>query len=560
MLNDLKNNLQGLLALALKSQFSSEADVPAIELQVPADKKHGDFSCNVAMKSSKVLRKSPVAIADDFISCIKDAISKSDIAHLIHNVEVKAPGFINFYVSSDALYLILKEIFEKDADYGKSDYGKGKKIQIEFVSANPTGPLSVAHARQAVVGDVLGNILKAIGFDVAKEYYVNDGGNQINILGKSIELRALEHLGETVEFPEECYQGEYIKDMAELFLKDNNVGSVEQVNQDALWADKVREFGVKYLLDVIRAELSDFGVNFDIWSYESKVATKDLTSVIIEHLRKKDFVYEKDGALWFKSTAFGDDKDRVVKKSDGNFTYLAPDIVYHKNKFDRGFDGLINIWGPDHHGYIPRIKAAVQALGKDESALDVLIVQLATIYRNGEVVSMSTRKGQYISLREVMDEVGVDAARFFFLMRHIKMHLEFDLEFAKKQSAENPVYYIQYAHARVFSINEKAYNLGIKVNSSDFSLLKENEEFELIKKLGGFNDTLVFCYEQLDPYPLVSYLQELATLFHKFYDCHRVVDHENVELSSQRLALINAARIVLGDGLDLLGVSAPLKM
>ena len=560
MLNSLKKNLQELLEESLKPQFADEKDVPQVEFEVPADKKYGDFSCNVAMKSAKVLRKSPIAIAGDFLECIEAAISKSDLAGLIDNVEVKAPGFINFYVSSKALYLILKEIFEKKNEYGKSDFGKGKKLQIEFVSANPTGPLSVAHARQAVVGDVLGNILNAIGFDVAKEYYVNDGGNQINILGRSIELRALENLGSAVEFPEECYQGEYIKDMAELFLKENNVTKVEQIDQDKDWADKVRVFGIEYLLDVIRAELSDFGVNFDVWSYESKVATKELTAQNIEDLREKGFVYEEDGALWFKSTGFGDDKDRVVKKSDGSFTYLAPDIVYHKNKFDRGFDGLINIWGPDHHGYIPRIKAAVQALGRDENALDVLIVQLATIYRNGEVVSMSTRKGQYISLREVMDEVGVDAARFFFLMRHIKMHLEFDLELAKKQTSDNPVYYIQYAHARVFSVNEKAGIPGIKINSSDFSLLKEVEEFELIKKLGSFNDALLCCYSQLDPYALISYLQELATSFHKFYDCCRVVDTENMELSAQRLALINAARIVLADGLRLLGVSAPEKM
>lgn len=565
MLNDLKNNLQELLVSALRPQFQNENDVPIIELETPADKKHGDFSCNVAMKSAKALRKAPITIAGDFLKCIEGAISTSEMSGLIEKVEVKAPGFINFYLAPKAFYLILEEIFEKQEEYGKSDFGKGKKIQIEFVSANPTGPLSVAHARQAVVGDVLGNILKAIGFDVAKEYYVNDGGNQIVMLGESFRLRALEMLGEKVDFPEECYQGEYIKGMAALMLDELKTLSPDEDKYDVEWFNSFdhktfENFGASHILGLIKEELEDFGVDFDIWSYESKVATKELISANIEYLREKGFVYEKDGALWFKSTDFGDDKDRVVKKSDGSFTYLAPDIVYHKNKFDRGFDGLINIWGPDHHGYIPRIKAAVQALGKDESALDVLIVQLATIYRNGEVVSMSTRKGQYISLREVMDEVGVDAARFFYLMRHIKMHLEFDLEIAKKQTSENPVYYIQYAHARVFSVNEKADSLGIKGNSSDLSLLKEEEEFELIKKLGCFNDTLMCCYLQLDPYALISYLQDLATSFHRFYDSCRVVDTDNVELSSQRLSLMNAARIVLADGLDLLGVSAPEKM
>ena len=417
--------------------------------------------------------------------------------------------------------------------------------------------MSVAHARQAAVGDALANILGFIGFKASREYYVNDGGNQINLLGESIKCRAVELLGGQAELPENGYQGEYVKDMAEEFIAGAKIKDLAGINkQDPV---SFKNHGVDRLLGVIRKDLEDFNVHFDCWTHETKVATKDAISAILDLLREKGFLYEKDSALWFRSTDFGDDKDRVVRKSDGSYTYLLPDIVYHKNKYDRGFETIINLWGPDHHGYVPRIKAAAQALGKDPDSLKVLIVQLATIYRDGKPVSMSTRRGEFISLREVIDEVGVDAARFFFLMRHINAHLDFDLELAKKETPENPVYYIQYAHARIHSINKKAQEAGLKQRENNLSLLSAPEELDLIKKLGSFPDMLFVCYHELDPYALMQYLHELAMAFHKFYDQHRVIGDDK-DLSAERLALANATKIVLANGLRLLGLSTPERM
>jgi len=559
MLSNFKTKLQSHLERSLKDAFPSyKKTLPSVELEIPADSQHGEFASNIAMKSSKIFKKSPMDLADEFLTTFQNSAQEDLFKGEIAKIEVKKPGFINFFLTPQLLFGILDQIFKEGDKYGYINFGAKRKIQIEFVSANPTGPLSVAHARQAAVGDALANILNFIGFDTSREYYINDGGNQINLLGYSIKCRAIELLGGTVNFPEDGYQGSYIKDIAKIFLDKNKISKTEALESKD--AKQFSDFGVKYLLDVIKKDLDDFGVHFQIWSYESKIATKANIEAILDYLGEKGFLYEKDGALWFKSTDFGDDKDRVVEKSDGTYTYLTPDIVYHKNKYERKFEQVINIWGPDHHGYIPRLKAAVEALGQDREALEILIVQLATIYRDGKPVSMSTRRGEFISLREVIDEVGVDAARFFFLMRHIKIHLDFDLELAKKETLENPVYYIQYAHARVHSINAKASIAKIKPKKSGFQLLKEEEELELIKKMGSFSDILMICYNELDPYALVSYLQDLATCFHKFYDCHKVIDPQNGKLSSERLALTNATRIVLANGLRLLGISTPEKM
>ena len=559
MLSQLKTQLQNKLEASLKKAFPScKQTLPSVELEIPADKQHGEFASNIALKSSKLFKKPPMDIAAEFLpvfeSVAEDKLFKGKIA----KVEVKKPGFINFYLTPAALYDILDQVFREEENYGRLNFGAKKKIQIEFVSANPTGPLSVAHARQAAVGDALANILRFIGFDMTREYYVNDGGNQINILGRSIQCRAIEVFGGTDEFPENGYQGDYIKEMAQIFIRNTGIKRIAELEKTDL--ERFTQFGVEYLLAGIKKDLDDFAVRFDVWSHESEIATQKNIDAVLTYLEKKKFLYEKDGAVWFKSTDFGDDKDRVVKKSDGTYTYLTPDIVYHKDKYARKFDQVINIWGPDHHGYIPRLTAAVEALGKSRDALKVLIVQLATIYRDGQPVSMSTRRGEFISLREVINEVGADAARFFFLMRHIKVHLDFDLELAKKETAENPVYYVQYAHARVYSINAKAAEAKITFAKSGFQLLKEEEELDLIKKMGSFSDVLMNCYNELDPYALVSYLQELATSFHKFYDCHRVIDPQNAQLSSERLGLTNAAKTVLANGLRLLGLSTPEKM
>ncbi|MBN1870672.1 MAG: arginine--tRNA ligase [Candidatus Omnitrophica bacterium] len=559
MSSKFKLQLQNQLDKSLKKAFPEYKNIlPSVELEIPADKEHGEFASNIALKSSRLFKKPPMDVAQQFQSVFQGLLKNQELRRKIAKIEVKKPGFINFYLAPAAAFEILSQIFRDQKNYGRLPYGAKKKIQIEFVSANPTGPLSVAHARQAAVGDALSNILEYIGFATTREYYVNDSGNQINILGQSIRCRAIESLGGDVEFPENGYRGDYIKTMAKMFINNNKIKKISELERTDL--KRFTQFGVEYLLNVIKKDLDDFAVHFQVWSHESEIASEKSIEEVLGHLQKKKFIYEKDGALWFRSTDFGDDKDRVVRKSDGTYTYLMPDIVYHKNKYDRKFDQVINIWGPDHHGYIPRLKAAVQALGKKEDALKVLIVQLAVLYRDGQPVSMSTRRGEFVSLREVINEVGVDAARFFFLMRHINVHLDFDLALAKKETSENPVYYIQYAHARVHSVNAKAADANMKMKKSGFRLLNEKEELDLIKKLGGFSDVLMTCYHEMDPYALVSYLQELATHFHKFYDCHRVIDPQNPELSSERLALMNAARIVLANGLRLLGVSTPEKM
>lgn len=557
MLSSFKTQLQTRLQEALKGSQLAGAALPDVSLEIPVEKLHGEFSCNIALKSAKVLRKSPMAIAEEVSAIFREYLPRTPLKDKIAKIEVKNPGFINFFLSSAAFFDVVEEIFRSQERYGRCDFGAKTKIQVEFVSANPTGPLSVAHARQAAVGDALVNILNFIGFDAKREYYVNDGGNQINLLGESIRCRAGELLGKAVALPENGYQGEYIKDIARAFMDKQHVRSIEDLDKQDPKA--VSRFGAEYLLDVIKKDLEDFHVRFDIWSSESKIATHAKIEETLGGLRKKGFIYDQDGAAWFKSTQFGDDKDRVVKKSDGSYTYLAPDIVYHKNKFERGFARVINIWGPDHHGYIPRLTAAVEALGKDRTAIEVLIVQLATIYREGQPVSMSTRRGEFISLREVIDEVGTDAARFFFLMRHINVHLDFDLALAKKETPENPVYYIQYAHARIHSINKKAQEAGLRAREKGFALLKEEEEVDLIRALGSFPGMLMICYDERDPYALISYLQELATIFHKFYDRHKVIGDDKA-LSEERLALINATRIVLANGLRLLGVSTPERM
>ncbi len=558
MLADLKDQLKILTQQSIKDLYPQIDGALTITLDIPSDKKFGEYSTNVAMRMAGMLKKNPLELAGALSEALRKDIQATSLNDKISKIEAVKPGFINFYLSAQASFLILEEALKEGKGFGRLKAGQGQKVQIEFVSANPTGPLSVAHARQAAVGDALGNILKCVGFEVTKEYYINDEGNQINILGRSIELRAREILGEAISFPEEGYQGDYIRDMARIFMEQNHVSTLEDLKQKS--TEAFRQFGVDYLLNVIRRELTDFGVHFDVWSSQAKIATNEAIENVLTLLRQRGFIYDQDGAVWFKSTALGDDKDRVVKKSDGSYTYLTPDIVYHRTKFERGFNKVINIWGPDHHGYIPRLKAAAGALGYERDNLEVLIVQLATIFRDGQPLSMSTRRGQYISLQEVMDEVGVDAARFFFLMRHINAHLEFDLELAKKETSENPVYYVQYAHARICSILRLAEESRLTPQLKNFSRLKEEEELNLIKKVSHFPEILLVCYYQLDPFALVLYLQELATVFHKFYDHHRVLDEADRHLSAERLGLIKAAQVVLHNGLTLLGVKAPEKM
>ena len=556
MFSEARRELQDIIEESLKL-FEGIA-YPPVLIDVPADKQHGEFSCNVALQLSRLLKKSPLIIAQQILPRLQELLNAGPLHKQIAKIEIKAPGFINFYLSPDGFYNVLYDVFQQKDNYGRSDAGAEKKFCLEFVSANPTGPLTVAHGRQAAVGDSLVNILQAVGFDAKREYYVNDEGNQINILGASIKARAQQILGADIPLFEDGYQGDYIRVMAQLFMGQHHIKTPADLDQEP--DDAFRKFGVVYLMAMIKKDLEDFGVHFDIWSSQSIIANNQAIEQVLADLRSKGFIYDNEGAWWFKSTLWGDDKDRVVRKSDGQYTYLTPDIVYHKDKFARGFKRIVNILGPDHHGYIPRIKAAAGALGHSMDDLDILIVQLATIYRDGKEVSMSTRRGEFITLREVIDEVGRDAARFFFLMRQASAHLEFDLELAKKQSSENPVYYIQYAHARIYSIIRKAQDeLHLSLRTQGLKYLKEPQEMDLMRKIGLYPDILIGCARTLEPFGLVRYLQEVAAAFHKFYDSCRVLD-EDKEISVERLALIEAARIVLGNGLRLLGVSAPQKM
>jgi arginyl-tRNA synthetase len=518
-------------------------------LEVPRDNRFGDISTNVAMRLSKAVKKNPAELARLLVQEINRGLETSEIKKYIKEVKIAGAGFINFTLSQDYFYAQLAQILSKKADYSRQEVGKQKPVLIEFVSANPTGPLSVAHARQAAVGDALASILSELGFKVSREYYLNDEGNQINILGRSVELRLRELKGEKIEFPEDHYQGEYIYDIARELL--NNPQLIKDV------PDFFPTYAADYILNIIKKELDDFGVKFDCWYSQKSLRKSGKIEKALAVLKEKGFIYEQDGAVWFKSTEFGDDKDRVVIKSDGTYTYLAPDIAYHQEKYNRGFVWLINLWGPDHHGYISRLKASCMAFGKDAKSVDIIIVQLATIYKDGKELIMSTRRGQYITLREVMDEVGVDASRFFFLMRRTDSHLDFDLELAKQQTSKNPVYYIQYAHARICSILKNAKTSDLK--SDSFRLLKEDEELRLIKDLTLFPQVLRNCLSGLDPSLITVYLQDLATDFHKFYDLHRVLTDDQV-LSSVRLGLIDATRIILAKGLSLLGVKAPSEM
>jgi len=547
MEKNIEQELKDIIWASLKEAGLENFCLPAdIGLEFAPAPGFGDISSNICMRLAKSARKAPIAIAQDVVEKAGKKLKNSSLKEYVSEIKAEGAGFVNFYLNPVYFWEELARILEKKQDFARSQLGREEKVMIEFVSANPTGALSVAHARQAAVGDALANIMSYLGFDVQKEYYLNDEGNQINILGNSVRLRLMQLNGEIVEFPENYYQGDYITDMA------------REIKDKKLQVEDFSEYAANYILDIIRQELKDFHVEFACWFSQKELRKSGKIEETLDFLKEKGHLYELEGALWFKSTQFGDDKDRVVIKSDKSYTYLAPDIAYHREKFRRGFKKLINLWGPDHHGYISRLKAAVAALGEDPDSLNVLIVQLASIFREGKPIEMSTRKGQYITLREVLDEVGVDASRFFFMMRRTSSHLNFDLEIAKKQTSENPVYYIQYAYARISSIIRQA-GLVETGASADLSLLREKEEIDLIRKLWQFAYILKICLKTLDPYMLTVYLQETAESFHKFYDRHRVLGTDQ-DLTAARTSLIKAARIVLATGLGLLGVSAPEKM
>jgi arginyl-tRNA synthetase len=540
-------------ASVLKAGFATEDQIPAVILEVPKDKAHGDYSTNMAMQLARVAKKAPRMIAEDIVRHF-DKTKAS-----IEKIEIAGPGFINFYMNNSYLTDLIPAILQAGEAYGESNAGQGQKIQVEFVSANPTGDLHLGHARGAAVGDSLCNILDKAGYNVTREYYINDAGNQIHNLALSVEARYFQALGIDKEMPEDGYHGEDIIEIGKKLAEEYGDQFVNKDPEERL--EFFREYGLKYELEKLRKDLKNFGVEFDVWYSETSLYHNGKIDEALQILRENGHIYEKDGATWFRSTSFGDDKDRVLIKQDGSYTYLTPDIAYHKDKLDRGFDKLINIWGADHHGYIPRMKAAIEALGYDKDTLEVEIIQLVHLYKNGEKVKMSKRTGKAVTMRELMEEVGVDAVRYFFAMRSPDTHLDFDMDLAVSQSNENPVYYAQYAHARVCSILRQGEEHQLSYEGDiDYSFIQSEKEIELLKKLGEFPAAVAEAAEKRIPHRITNYIFDLSSALHSFYNAEKVLDLENVEKSRARLALVKAVQITLRNALKLVGVSAPEKM
>ncbi len=585
----MKRHLQELVATALntlRAEGELECELPEILVERTRDRRFGDFACNVAMLLAKPARRKPREIAERVV----ERLPASD---KVANVEIAGPGFINFHMTPAAFQAVVGEVLEAGEAFGRSTIGADRHVQVEFVSANPTGPLHVGHGRGAAYGATVADLLAAAGFKVHREYYVNDAGRQMDILAASVWLRYLELCGETLTFPSNGYKGDYVYDIGATLHRehgdafrhptatvfdgipaDEPAGGDKELHIDGLVAKAkallgaadyrtVFDAGLNAILGDIRQDLEEFGVAYEEWFSERSLVESGAVDTAIERLQAAGHVYEKEGALWFRSTDFGDEKDRVVVRENGVKTYFASDIAYHMNKLERGFDRVIDVWGADHHGYVPRVKAALSAMGDDPAKLDVLLVQFAILYRGGEKVQMSTRSGEFVTLRELREEVGNDAARFFYVMRKCEQHLDFDLDLAKSQSADNPVYYIQYAHARICSVMRQLEEKGLFYDKvaglRHLPMLKEDHEQELLVALSRYPEIVEASALAHEPHQLAHFLRELANAFHTYYNAHQFLV-EDTALRDARLALILAARQVLANGLGLLGVSAPESM
>ena len=586
----MKQHLETLLSQAI-DQLKVQGDLPQdcqpeVRLERTRDKAHGDFASSLALSLAKIAKRKPRELAEAIVAAIptSDAIDSIDIA---------GPGFINFKLNAATHHEVINTVLNQSTNYGLSQVGAGKSIQVEFVSANPTGPLHVGHGRGAAYGAVVSNLLNAAGFNVHKEYYVNDAGRQMDILATSVWLRYLCQCGEDITFPANGYKGDYILDIAQSLKEkhgetlrhsgsavmadlpaDEPAGGDKEAHIDALIAKaktllgqenyrQLFDHGLQLIIDDIRQDLHEFGVDYDEWYSERSLTDTGRVDAIIERLKDSGHVYEKGGALWFRSTDYGDEKDRVVVRDNGLKTYFASDIAYHADKLERGFERVIDVWGADHHGYVPRVKAALSAIGDNPDRLDVLLVQFAILYRGGERAQMSTRSGEFVTLRQLREEVGNDAARFFYVMRKCEQHLDFDLDLAKSKSNENPVYYIQYAHARICSVKRQLKEQGLtwdeNLGQSQLSLLTEEHEIDLINSLSRYPELIVSAAMAHEPHQLTHYLRELANHFHTYYNAHKfIIDDAN--LRNARLNLIFATRQVLQNGLAILGVSAPEEM
>lgn len=535
---------------AIAAGVVKDGTLPEVQLTVPPKKEFGDFASNFAMQSARALRCNPRVLAQYIVENLD--------CPYVKKAEIAGPGFINFYLNPDWVYDMLARIVEAGENYGNLPKASDEKIQLEYVSANPTGPLHVGHGRGAAVGSALANLLKAAGYDVEQEYYINDAGNQMNNLARSVNARYLELLGKEIEFPEDGYHGHDIIDTAQRII--NKYGDRFLQMEEAERLEEFKTIAYQEKLAALKEDLERFNVRFDVWFSEKTLHEANKIKEACDRLLEKGYMYEQDGALWLKSTAFGDDKDRVVIRDNGVPTYFAADIAYHANKFGRGFDRVINLWGADHHGYIARMKAAMQCMGYQPEQLEILILQMVRLLRDGQEVKMSKRTGQSVTLNELIDEVGTDAARFFFVMRSIDSQLDFDLDLAKKKSNDNPVFYVQYTHARICSIMRQVAEAGIKVQGKgDYKLLTEPVEVDLIKKLGEYPEMLATAAKERAVQQVAHYVYDLAGLFHSAYNQCRILG-VNEDLQQARLAMVMAVGHVVRHALSILGVSAPEKM
>ena len=553
---ELKNIIEQAVKKAVSNGALPEAEMPQFNIEKPANKDNGDYSTNVAMAGARAFKKAPRMIAEAIVSCIDlDGTA-------FERVEIAGPGFMNFFLSQQFYSNVLKDVFSCGKDYGKSDYGQGKRVLVEFVSANPTGPMHIGNARGGAIGDCLASVLDWAGFSVNREFYVNDAGNQIEKFATSLEVRYLQHYDSSVELPEDAYHGQDIVEHAENFIKEYGD---KYVNADSKERRKALvDFALPKNIAGLERDLGRYRITYDKWFRESTLHNDGSVQRVIDALKEKGVTYEQDGALWFKASEYGNDKDIVLVRANGLPTYIVPDIAYHYNKLvTRGYDKAIDVLGADHHGYVPRMKAALTALGLDASRLDCVIMQMVRLVREGETIKLSKRSGKAITLNTLIDEVPLDAARFFFNLREPNSHFDFDLELAAKQSSENPVYYVQYAHARICSIIKKAQEQGVELKTpsdDELALLNSKEEKDLIRHLSLLTDEIVSAAKSYDPAKITHYVIELATLFHKFYNAQRVMFDDNEGLMQARLFLCKAVKDTIYNILTMLKITAPEVM
>lgn len=553
---ELKNIIEQAVKKAVSNGALPEAEMPQFNIEKPANKDNGDYSTNVAMAGARAFKKAPRMIAEAIVSCIDLDGTAFD------RVEIAGPGFMNFFLSQQFYSDVLKDVFSCGKDYGKSDYGQGKRVLVEFVSANPTGPMHIGNARGGAIGDCLASVLDWAGFSVNREFYVNDAGNQIEKFATSLEVRYLQHYDPSIELPEDAYHGQDIVEHAENFIKEYGD---KYVNADSKERRKALvDFALPKNIAGLERDLGRYRITYDKWFRESTLHNDGSVQRVIDALKEKDVTYEQDGALWFKASEYGNDKDIVLVRANGLPTYIVPDIAYHYNKLvTRGYDKAIDVLGADHHGYVPRMKAALTALGLDASRLDCVIMQMVRLVREGETIKLSKRSGKAITLNTLIDEVPLDAARFFFNLREPNSHFDFDLELAAKQSSENPVYYVQYAHARICSIIKKAQEQGVELKTpsdDELALLNSKEEKDLIRHLSLLTDEIVAAAKSYDPAKITHYVIELATLFHKFYNAQRVMLDDNEGLMQARLFLCKAVKDTIYNILTMLKITAPKVM